>query len=256
MQLSRYQYWVLDYVFTSSEPLCDLAIYLKDGINRLGNNGPPGESAVPLLDLTVAKLAEIILALLEMGYISLDGSREGYVPRYGEILVTLHGLRGLGFYELTDLGGKIWEEYSKPNWDYYIYERTRYIDDQTYDFNGQTHHIGFMQVRCASRETLERWIMAHQIEPSRAIALICRPQFRLIPGSVVSWQTIEKWQPTYWKTLDYGFQAELQVIPPGGPIFYVENKVMTEEELTRYLFPLHLEQNWCYKYFDIANPSR
>jgi hypothetical protein len=246
MQLSRYQYWVLDHVFELPQYLSDLTIFLKEGESRMGEDAPPIISAVPLLELTVSELAEIILPLFEIGYISLDGCHAGYVPRYGEILVTLHGRGEIGEYKLTDLGGKVWEDYSKPNWDYFVYERA-------YD-----HSKGFALKRiiCTSRETLERWIVAHQIEPSHEIALICRTWDRIVPGTAISWKTVGKWQPTYWKTLDQGFQAAFQIIPPGGPVFYVEDNVMTEEELTRYLFPLYLEQNWCYKYFDIANPSR
>lgn len=253
MQLSKYHYWVLDHVFNTVEPLCDLTIFLKEGESILGDNMPPVRAGVPLLDLTVSELAEIVLSLFEMGYISvIDETEKSYlkvdfVPSFGEILdsLSLSGVGDLNPYGLTDLGGKIWEEYSKPNWDHYVSQGSHFIDDETY----------YLQIRCTSKEILERMLIAHQVVPSDKVESgFMMHEGQPIPGTI-TWETLAQWDVSYWKTLNYGFLLQFKLAHyPETP--YIENKVMTDEELANYFFPQYLQENWCQKYFDIANQSR
>jgi hypothetical protein len=248
MQLSSFQYWVLDEVVELVCLLSDLTPFLRGGESELGKSFPPIEVVVPLLNLTAPEIAQMIFPLFKIGYIAVGdygaNLNKDVCPSYEEILHALSGEGNLGPYGLTDLGGQIWENYSNPNWDYFTFGTRHYIDRNTC----------FECIRCSSRETLERLLIGSQIIPSTEISLIYPPQKLLIPGTEV-WEALEQWKPTYWKTLEQGFQVEFQVVC-NPEVSDVEGKIMTEEEITNYLFPKYLQENWYCKYFDLANQSR
>lgn len=250
MQLSDYQYLILDEVVELVNPLSDLTTYLQED-KRIWDNGMRLINTIPPLDLSVSKLAEIIFSLFEGGYISvIDDTgcnylKTDFIPSYEAVLASLCGTGDLNPYGLTDLGGKLWEQYSNPNWDYFTRGGLYYADNP---------HTCFARIPCTSRETLEQHLLAAQIIPSYEVWSEHSHQHPLIPGTV-TWKTLEQWHATYWKTFDHGFEVEFQVILD-PELQYVEGKVMTEEEVAIYLFPEYIQNNWYKKYFDIANPSR
>lgn len=65
MQLSSYQYWVLDEVVHLVNSLSYLTIFLQQGKSVLGDNGPPIVATVPLLDLSILRLAKVVLLTLK-----------------------------------------------------------------------------------------------------------------------------------------------------------------------------------------------
>jgi hypothetical protein len=248
MELSHYQYWILDYVLCTVEPLVELTAFLKKEKRISGEDSSLRVPTLPLLDLTIEELAEIVFSLFEMGYISviddegINYLKHNFIPTFGEVLGVLHGTDDLKPYGLTGLGGRIWEDYSSPKWEYYCPQSLYYIN----------HETCFGRLRSTNKTVLDKLVTSFQIIPSCDFESLYWGD-PIVPGPV-SWEIVANWQPMYWKTLDYVFQIEFQVITDQEKQC-VEDKIMTEQEIMDYLFPNHLRDIWYQKYFDIENPS-
>lgn len=201
------------------------------------------------LNLSAEEIAETVISLFQALYITItindqEQKNVGEVSKLKEKIINSinNGVRDSFFYELTAYGGEVWEKCSNPNWDYYI---DGYLNTQNSDFYIST-------LSCYSKATLEKYLTGRSIIPSLDVHLfdLCRPILE-----TVIWTKLGRWNPTYWKTLGHGFQLQYKC-NPSPDILYIEDKVMTSDELELYNFPYYLKENWCPKHVDIANQTR
>ena len=237
VNLTDHQYWMLD--IAVEDPVDSVTLLQQESYTNSGEMRAP-------LNLAVEEIVDIAISLFQAGYISIEIDRQELekieeISRLKEKMINT-SLSDEGQevfrYELTTLGGETWENYSNPNWDYYI---TGYLNVRNYP----NFYVG--DLSCRSKTTLEKVLESRSMAPS--LGLSRHRSHRPIAGTDV-WTELGRWDATYWKTLDCGFKVEYKCDPIIDSIHIDDDKVMSSEELELYHFHHSLKEKWYTNYID------
>jgi hypothetical protein len=90
------------------------------------------------------------------------------------------------YYYLTQEGGRIWESFAAPQWDWRIESRC-YFDDT-------------VEITAPTEKLLKEYLSLFPLDDSKIVE------------SSLQFDTVEPWQATYWKQLPIGYRARFQSI--------------------------------------------
>lgn len=123
--------------------------------------------------------------LFDSGYIvAYKKNGDKFIPTDKEIKKYLYSPKKKSIappYGLTEKGGALWEEYSFPNWDRYVYA---------------SYSVNDGEIISADKTLVERYLNLHPY----------RGKF-IISGSE-TWDILSPWQATYWKLLPIGYRVQ------------------------------------------------
>ena len=114
VNLTDHQYWMLD--IAVEDPVDSVTLLQQESYTNSGEVRAP-------LNLAVEEIVDIAISLFQAGYISIEIDRQELekieeISRLKEKMINT-SLSDEGQevfrYELTTLGGEIWEDYSNPN---------------------------------------------------------------------------------------------------------------------------------------------
>jgi hypothetical protein len=90
------------------------------------------------------------------------------------------------YYKLTQKGGKYWESFAFPNWEFYMTNMLSYFRDES--------DVGFFELISANKKYLEFYYRS-----------LSYHEYNVIESSIQE-STIKPWQATYWKELPIGYK--------------------------------------------------
>lgn len=190
-RLTRGEYWLLETAVTFRCPMCYLCSehYREpDGIewffNKTGHN------------LNRSDLVATLAALFQEGLI--EAVRDDEVCQLsdlqiGEALSEKRTLENPNWtcFRLTARGGAVWEDFAAPRWD-------RFVLDDWIGLNKDDHEFRSGSAMCQSERRLQFYldgvyILEYEIDAQSVEIKECGP-----------------WNPTYWKELPHGYEAQFQ----------------------------------------------
>jgi hypothetical protein len=174
-RLTRGEYWLLNNVVVAP---CPVSFLVHNEIKELFNN--PGHR------LSRQRLVETLCEMSNRGWI------EGYRLE-GRISLTVAEIeRGLTErsteegtelgYQLTALGGAVWEAFAAPDWDRYLHVWT------------------------SAEGELNEYFSASRWRVEKYLSLVHHLGILIAPNSIV-WDDVAPWGATYWKTLPHGHRV-------------------------------------------------
>jgi hypothetical protein len=153
---------------------------------------------------------------------------KGFAPCHQEIDLALKQEAGKSLsYFLTEKGGELWEYYSYPQWDKYRFwagNRKRYT------------------LRCSSYQ-----LALKLLKNQHLLDFGCVYIFPVM--DTVKWKFCTPWQPTYWKTLPYGYEIRYQVKIVNTNTEENESEEIIEKRQQAEKWNEEIE-NWYSNYFD------
>ena len=115
---------------------------------------------------------------------------KGFAPCHQEIDSALKQEQGETLcYFLTEKGGKLWEDYSRPQWDKYRF------------------HAGNSKTNTLTSSSYE--VAVKTIETQHLVDFGGSYHFPIM--DTIRWEFFTPWQPTYWKILPCGYEISYQV---------------------------------------------
>jgi hypothetical protein len=170
------EYWLLDSVV---EQRHSLSLLMMEGVEAIFDRPPHGLDRGEMIGKLTQLFGQGLL-------IASDSERGDFVPEAHKVATILDG-DGDEEYALTALGGAVWEEASKPDWN-------RFVDgvfggsDEGDEFEGTTRErIG--EFKCADKAYLEKFMQSLHY---RGI---------LPHAASMKWDVEAPWQALYWKAL-------------------------------------------------------
>lgn len=189
------EYWLLE---SSVDAWVPLHLLVRPNVNEVFNKCSHG--------LDRSQLLGVLLTLFDKNLIvgKTWHKESSFRPTEAQVNAALN-IEGAGdaeggiLYGLTPLGGRVWEEYAKPDWDRFIshgWDAT----SKVFQEGGESKEVEEEEICAARREWVEIFslvagLMGH----------------RILPGSVV-WEELRPWHATYWKTLPVGYRIRYQFV--------------------------------------------
>jgi hypothetical protein len=202
--INKAEYWFLDLVISGSYPLHTL---IHPDLEIIANRDHHGLSHSELLR-TLVNLFEdgSLIGVRYDDYTSID-----FLPNYQEVDLALKGHDRMQ-YKLTTIGGKLWENLSNPNWDWYIADSS---DSKALIIEAKYLHIAEQRLKMCTY--IEQW---QPILSSR------------------NYQVLRPWQATYWKTLLEGHRIDCQIQDSRTSIRLLQDLTLEERDF------LDKKSNW------------
>ena len=170
------EHWLLDSVLEQRHSLSLLGMENVEAIFDRKNHG-----------MDRATIIATLTRLFDLGLLIASNDERGdFVPSTQDIESALDG--GLDAdYGLTALGGAVWEEAAKPDWNRFV-DGVFGASDADGEFDSMTRErIG--EFRCADKSTLEKYMESIHFRG-------------IVPHEPsLKWSEIRPWKALYWKEL-------------------------------------------------------
>jgi hypothetical protein len=181
---TRGEYWLLEVVVEHRHGVWGVATEdVAADLNKFAGHG-----------LSRAMLADTFVGLLDRGLIEFIRRGEApSVPERNAIVVAMdqgRSLPGNLVYGLTPEGGRQWEAFAYPDWTRFLKGHYPIIDRRC-----------FGEYLCASKERLERYFQ------------LAKEALTYVDEASATWDVVEPWQATYWKTLPIGHRVRFHCDP-------------------------------------------
>jgi len=186
LKLSRGEYWVLE---TAAEGQWPIDYLFSDDVEIALNKTTHG--------LAEAELFEVLFSLHTQNKIFFYQYKKiirkphiNFLSDYLKLKLPPTEKKKRIYYGLTELRGKAWEEFARPNWDSYI--------SALYEFPDQEDGFQLAEIICANKLLLERYISSIEFH-----------DMDIMKETKIN-DILEPWDATYWKTLPVGYRTRFK----------------------------------------------
>ncbi len=182
-RFTRGEYWLLETVAELAVPICWLGWEgMEEALNKPGHG-----MERPLLVYTMQKLFSdglIVAHRFNRWDDCFDLTSEQIETALDE-----RQNKKEHYYRLTAKGGKYWEAFASPNWNLYINDSYKLLED---------NDIWLGELVCMTNEHLEKYFRS------------LRYHHYDVDDNSIQWDVIKTWKATYWKELPKGHRIRFR----------------------------------------------
>jgi hypothetical protein len=200
---TRGEYWLLDAVV---EYRLGIDVAAREDVAEALNRQTHGLSRPELADTLMGLLGKCLIQMTRPDDSLVFPEREAVVAAMDQ------GYKQPGnlTYGLTAEGGRLWEQFTRPEWNRFVARTSSRLEDEEEDVEEHEYV-------CACKERLEGCLKLNRLA-------LCYME----EGSA-KWDMVEPWQATYWKQLPRGHRlrfrgsVECKHFPP-NPLRMLQDK--------------------------------